>query len=114
MSCILIQILWQVDDLNCFKWTFLQWKIKLITKIRKLKVNLKIKKHTSKYRTKFYIQTLTQIPHPMHNSSEIKAILAAGVTSIHNFPVDFSIIKDIRNKCSCSIHKKFITNIQNF
>lgn len=50
----------------------------------------------------------------MHNSSEIKAILAAGVTSIHNFPVDFSIIKDKRNKYLCTIHKKSTTNIQNF
>ena len=31
--------------------------------------------------------TLTQIPHPMHNSSEIDAILLFGVTSIQSFPI---------------------------
>lgn len=31
-------------------------------------------------------QTLEQIPHPMQRSSEMKAILSAGVTSIHSFP----------------------------
>ena len=50
----------------------------------------------------------------MHNSSDIKAILAAGVTSIHNFPVDFSIIKDKRNKYLCTIHKKYTTNNTKF
>ena len=30
---------------------------------------------------------LTQIPQPIHKVSEINAILDAGVTSIHNFPV---------------------------
>ncbi|EGW34941.1 uncharacterized protein SPAPADRAFT_131559, partial [Spathaspora passalidarum NRRL Y-27907] len=30
---------------------------------------------------------LTQIPQPIHKVSEMKAILDAGVTSIHNFPV---------------------------
>lgn len=34
----------------------------------------------------YYIITLEQIPHPMHSSSEMKAILSAGVTSMHNFP----------------------------
>lgn len=32
------------------------------------------------------LQTLTQIPHPMHNSSEMNAIFEAGVTSMHSFP----------------------------
>ena len=31
--------------------------------------------------------TFAQIPHPIHRSSDIKAILSFGVTSIHNFPV---------------------------
>eukprot|EP00983_Pelagomonas_calceolata_P034273 1073884-Pelagomonas_calceolata.AAC.1 len=30
--------------------------------------------------------TLTQIPHPMHSSSEIHAIFELGFTSIHSFP----------------------------
>ncbi|ODV68286.1 hypothetical protein HYPBUDRAFT_123847 [Hyphopichia burtonii NRRL Y-1933] len=30
---------------------------------------------------------LTQIPQPIHNVSEIKAILDVGATSIHNLPV---------------------------
>lgn len=30
--------------------------------------------------------TLEQIPHPIHSSSDIKAILSAGDTSMHNFP----------------------------
>ncbi|KAF8499509.1 hypothetical protein JB92DRAFT_2743408, partial [Gautieria morchelliformis] len=29
---------------------------------------------------------LTQIPHPMHRTSEMKAILSVGLTSIHSFP----------------------------
>ena len=32
----------------------------------------------------------TQIPHPMHNSSEMNAILVAGVTSTHSFPILFT------------------------
>ena len=32
------------------------------------------------------IPTLTQIPHPMHKSSDILATLLAGVTSIHSLP----------------------------
>jgi phosphoribosyl-dephospho-CoA transferase len=35
-----------------------------------------------------YLHTLTHIPHPIHNSSEMKAILDAGVTSIQSLPVD--------------------------
>lgn len=31
--------------------------------------------------------TFTHIPHPIHRVSEIVAILSAGVTSIHSFPV---------------------------
>lgn len=31
--------------------------------------------------------TLTQIPHPIHSSSEIEAILSLGATSIHSFPI---------------------------
>ena len=34
----------------------------------------------------YIIHTLTQIPQPIHNSSEMKAILDAGVTSIQSFP----------------------------
>ena len=30
---------------------------------------------------------LTQIPQPIHNSSEMNAILEFGSTSIHNFPI---------------------------
>lgn len=30
---------------------------------------------------------LEQIPHPIHSSSDIKAILSAGDTSMHNFPI---------------------------
>lgn len=45
-------------------------------------------KGNTKENTEWDKQTLTQIPHPMHNSSEIKAILEAEVTSIHNFPAD--------------------------
>ena len=32
--------------------------------------------------------TLTHIPHPIQSVSDMKAILSAGVTSIHSFPVD--------------------------
>lgn len=31
--------------------------------------------------------TFTQIPQPIHNSSEIEAIFVLGVTSIHSFPI---------------------------
>ena len=30
--------------------------------------------------------TFAQIPQPIHNSSEMYAILSVGVTSIHSFP----------------------------
>ena len=36
-----------------------------------------------------YVQTFTHIPQPMHSVSEIVAILSAGVTSIHSFPVRY-------------------------
>ena len=36
---------------------------------------------------KMYVLTFTQIPQPMHSVSEIVAILSAGVTSIHSFPM---------------------------
>jgi hypothetical protein len=32
-------------------------------------------------------RTLTQIPQPMHNSSEMNAIFEAGVTSMQSLPV---------------------------
>ena len=31
--------------------------------------------------------TLTHIPHPMHSSSDIHAILLVGATSMHNLPI---------------------------
>ena len=34
-----------------------------------------------------YIYTLTQIPQPMHSSSEMNETLAAGLTSMQSFPV---------------------------
>ncbi|EGV60290.1 hypothetical protein CANTEDRAFT_110083 [Yamadazyma tenuis ATCC 10573] len=40
----------------------------------------------------------TQIPHPIHKFSEMKAILEVGVTSIHNFPV-FTTGHPFRHSC---------------
>lgn len=37
---------------------------------------------------KVKLHTLTQIPQPMHNSSEMKAIFEAGVTSMQSFPAE--------------------------
>ena len=37
--------------------------------------------------------TLGHIPHPIHNSSDIEAILELAVTSIHNLPVKDGNIK---------------------
>ena len=36
-----------------------------------------------------HVLTFTHMPQPMHRVSEIVAILSAGVTSIHNFPVGY-------------------------
>lgn len=47
------------------------------------------------------MHTLTQIPQPIHNSSEIKAILDAGVTSIQSFPGSYTKVSEnisIRSK----------------
>lgn len=44
--------------------------------------------------------TLAQIPHPMHKSSDMKAILSAGDTSIQSLPVAL-----VRNKV-CFFTKK--------
>lgn len=33
--------------------------------------------------------TFEQIPQPIHNDSEMCAILDSGVTSIHNFPITY-------------------------
>jgi len=37
---------------------------------------------------------LTQIPQPIHSSSEICEIFDSGVTSIHNFPVLLTGLKE--------------------
>lgn len=49
--------------------------------------------------------TLAQIPHPMHKSSDMKAILSAGDTSIQSLPVAL-----VRNKV-CFFHQENITEI---
>ncbi|TDL18772.1 hypothetical protein BD410DRAFT_728036 [Rickenella mellea] len=33
----------------------------------------------------------THIPHPMHKNSEMNAILSVGLTSIHNFPMNYRL-----------------------
>lgn len=77
VSSVLIQILWQVDNLNGLKRAFLHAKAKKLKSMKKgYNRNLMISR-----------RTLTHIPHPMHNSSEIKAIFDCGVTSMHSFPV---------------------------
>ena len=45
---------------------------------------------------------LTQIPQPIHNSSEIKAILSVGETSIQSLPEDEMPIYRIVNKITHS------------
>ncbi|ABN67477.2 predicted protein [Scheffersomyces stipitis CBS 6054] len=53
---------------------------------------------------------LTQIPQPIHKFSEMKAILDAGVTSIHNFPV-LTTGHDLRHSCShfLGLHSSVLT-----
>jgi len=34
----------------------------------------------------WFLLTFAHMPHPMHNSSEMNAILSTGVTSMHNLP----------------------------
>ena len=86
MSSVLIQILWQVDDLNGLKRAFLKGKQRYNIKLNYPKIYYINPKYNTKDQM-ICIHTLTHIPHPMHNSSEIKAILDAGVTSMHSFPV---------------------------
>lgn len=42
--------------------------------------------HLQEVWTTYKSNTFTQIPQPMHNDSDIVAILSCGVTSMHNFP----------------------------
>lgn len=44
--------------------------------------------------------TLEQIPHPIHSSSDIKAILSAGDTSMHNFPKKKYTFSHLRSRSS--------------
>ena len=72
MGCVLFQVTWKVDDADGLKGTFLgietpiMWcRAQPLTQV---------------------VLTFTQMPHPMHNCSEMVAILSAGVTSMHSFP----------------------------
>ena len=80
MGRVFIQILGQVNDLNCFKRAFLHHRINNhpVSNLVTIIINSE---------REGYELALTQIPHPMHSSSEIKAIFEAGVTSIHSFPI---------------------------
>lgn len=42
--------------------------------------------------------TFTHIPHPMHNSSDMEAILLFGVTSIQSFPI-LTTGQDLLHSC---------------
>jgi len=68
MSSIFVQILWQVDNLDSFKRTFLQQNHRHINPLLILK---DMNRHTKASIIKKVNNTLTQIPHPMHNSSDM-------------------------------------------
>ncbi len=92
MSRIFFEITWQVDDGNGLKRTFLKQKENVKSEeSKKEKVGEKcIKKIWRQARNwraaHHFLLTLAQIPQPMQRSSEIKAILSVGATSIHSLP----------------------------
>ena len=74
MGCVLFQVTWKVDDADSLKGTFLG----IGTPIMWCRA----------YPLTRVVLTFTQMPHPMHNCSEMVAILSAGVTSMHSFPAE--------------------------
>ena len=76
MRRFFFQICRQIDNLNSFKWTFLKNE------------NRRLLESSSENASE---NTFGQMPHPIHNSSDIVAILEAGVTSMHIFPKQNSI-----------------------
>jgi hypothetical protein len=87
MGRVAIQILWQIDNVNCFKWTFLYADTTTNTQLLRKKIKINKNTHVSSTQCKLTSQR-------MHNNtcSEIKAILLAGVTSIQSLPKEIMII----------------------
>lgn len=90
MCGFLLQVTGQVDDWQSRKGTFL-WQNNTRTVSRRTTSDsrtatacVKIQKEGRQ------LQTLTQMPQPIHRDSEMKAILLCGVTSIHSFPANIS------------------------
>lgn len=105
MRGIFIQIFWQIDDLNGIEWASLRSKHR-IQSSNHLVCQITISNNL-KQRTRSNIaQTLTQIPHPMHNSSEMKAVLEAEVTSIHSFPEKKQVHRNVNRLNSNTITPK--------
>ena len=77
MGCVLFQVTWKVDDADGFKGTFLG--------IGRLIIWCSVTAYRAHPLTRVVL-TFTQMPHPMHNCSEMVAILSAGVTSMHSLP----------------------------
>ena len=67
MSCLPLQIAWQVDNVDGIKRTFLCIG------------NLSGVRHNNQ-------TTFTHIPQPIHSDSDMVAILSCGVTSMQSFP----------------------------
>lgn len=70
MSGFFVQILRQVDNLNCFKRTFLH---QCKQKSSSYKPRLLLQDHINQLDYNSIaapLNTLTQIPHPLHNSSD--------------------------------------------
>lgn len=98
MCCLLFQIAWNINDHNSIEWAFLQRnkRIYYFEKFEYLTKNLF--KQLIQYNcigiysdhSELHIQaepTLTQIPQPMHSSSDKLAIFEFGLTSIHSLPI---------------------------
>ena len=88
---LLRHVLWQVDDHNRVKWAFLPGQSRLTSAL----VHKPLKDWQPIPRSECALtqdsrahqqHTLTQMPQPMHNSSEIQAILELGATSMHCLP----------------------------